>query len=149
MSDMIIELKIKKQISSDLDFLGVPTSQKGFSYLCESIFFAVKHPKALKSIKAQIIPKIAEMFSAKCETVERSMRHSLEAAYFKNTLKNINKLIGFEYLSPYEKPSLTHFVSLLAERHIILYNKLLKENRQQILKSPHGILTPARSKKQI
>ena len=64
------------------------------------------------------------MFLAKVDSVERAMRHSLESAYFKNTLKNINTLIGFEYLSPYEKPSLTHFISLLAERHIILTNKI-------------------------
>lgn len=147
MKEIILELKCKKNIFSDLSFIGISSSQKGYQYLCEGILIAVKEPKLLKSIKLCILPKVAKMFLAKVDSVERAMRHSLESAYFKNTLKNINTLIGFEYLSPYEKPSLTHFISLLAERHIILTNKMLKENNDQLLKNKRKLFVPVQIKR--
>ncbi len=146
MKENLLEIKCKKNIFSDLSFIGISPSQKGYQYLCESIFIAVKEPKLLKSIKVCILPKLAKMFSARIESIERAMRHSLESAYFKNTLKNINKLIGFDYLSPYEKPSLTHFISLLAERHIITINKIFKECNEQLLKNKHKLFAPVHIK---
>ncbi len=150
MPELSAEIKCSENIYSDLAFLGISTSQKGFSYLCQAIFFAVQNPKLLKSIKANIVPKVASIYSTKSENVERAMRHSLEAAYFKNTLKKVNDLQGFCYLSPYEKPSLTNFISVLAERHIILYNKLLLKSsapqKHFMLKSFAPPFTPAKTR---
>lgn len=144
-----MELKCKKNIYSDLSFIGISSSQKGYQYLCESIFIAVKRPRLLKSIKLFILPKVAKTFDVKVESIDRAMRHSLESAYFKNTLKNINKLIGFDYLSPYEKPSLTHFISLLAERNIIVYNKIAKEKKDHLLKNNQKLFLPVHVKRLI
>lgn len=144
-----MELKCKKNIYSDLSFIGISSSQKGYQYLCESIFIAVKHPQFLKSIKLFILPKVAKIFDVKVESIDRAMRHSLESAYFKNTLKNINKLIGFEYLPPYEKPSLIHFISLLAERNIIVYNKIAKEKKDHLLKNKQKLFLPVHVKRLI
>ena len=142
MKKFVIELKCKKNINSDLSFIGISSSQKGYQYLCESILIAIKQPKLLKSIKLLILPKVAKTFDVKVESIDRAMRHSLESAYFKNTLKNINKLIGFDYLSPYEKPSLTHFISLLAEHNMIAYNKMTKENKNNLLKNKQKLFIP-------
>lgn len=148
MSNLSADEQCYNNVFSDLRFIGLSCSQKGFSYLCLTILFAVQNPISLKSIKANLIPKVANYFNVKIENVERSMRHCLDAAYFKNTLKKINELLGFNYISPYEKPSLTNFISVLTERNIILYNKMIKEERaknRNLLKSTLPIFTPPKS----
>ena len=129
-----LEMQCLNMIASDLSSLGFHSSSKGYSYLCHTIFFAVQDCRLLSSIGSKIFPKVAELFETKPSTVERTCRHSLDAVYLEGGLKNINSLVGFNYIKPYEKPSLTNFISTISERNIARFNRLKMALKKRSLK---------------
>ncbi len=131
-----LEMECLNMIASDLSYLGFNSSSKGYRYLCHSIFFAVQDCKLLSSIGSKIFPKVAELFETKPSTIERTCRHSLDAVYLEGGLKNVNVLLGFNYIKPYEKPTLTNFISTISERNISRFNRLkMKLEKRKIKKS--------------
>lgn len=129
------EMECLNMIASDLIALGFSTSTKGFTYICHTILFAIKDNRALSSVNSKIFPKIAALYGTKTANVERVCRHALDGVYFSGGLKNINSLLGFEYLRAYEKPGLANFISTLAEHNIIKSSQLKRSSLQPKKKS--------------
>lgn len=129
------EMECLNMIASDLIALGFSTSTKGFTYICHTILFAINDSKALSSVNSKIFPKIASLYATKTSNVERVCRHALDGVYFSGGLKDINTLLGFDYLKPYEKPGLSNFISTLAEHNIIKSSKLKRSSVQAEKKS--------------
>ena len=134
------EMECLNMIASDLVRIGFSASTKGFTYICHTIFFAVQDSKNLTSVNSKIFPKIAALYGTKTSNVERVCRHALDAVYFEGGLKNINRLLGFEYLKPYEKPSLSNFISTLSEHNIIKLSRRSRSNSQKSEKRKKSLI---------
>lgn len=119
-----LEMQCLGRIASDLRKLNISPNCRGYLYLCHAILLAALSGKPPRSIKAELFPKIANLYETKVENVERSCRHALDTTYYQGGFKILNKVLGCQYLSPYEKPSLTNFISTFAEKYIIKMNKI-------------------------
>lgn len=119
-----VEMACLEIISCDLRRIKINPKCKGYSYLVHAIFLSSINDIRPKTIKSVLFAKISNMFDTKVENIERACRNAIESAYFNGGLKLMNKTLGFECLAPYEKPTLTCFISTFAQKYILLIEKL-------------------------
>lgn len=119
-----IEMDCLEMISGDLKRIKINPKCKGFSYLTHAIFLSSVNEVRPKTIKSVLFANVANMFDTKVENVERACRNAIESAYFNDGLKLMNETLGFECLAPYEKPTLTCFISTFAQKYILLIARM-------------------------
>ncbi len=129
------DIKLFNLITSDLSELGFSSSTKGYTYISHAIFFAVQDKQHLCSIHGTLFPKIAQLFKSSTKNVTKACRAAVDNAYFSGGFKNINEVLGFSYLLPYEKPKLNNFISTLTERSTLWFNKIKDEGLDKTKKS--------------
>lgn len=115
-----VEMECLEMISSDLKRIKINPKCKGFSYLTHAIFLSSVNQVRPKTIKSVLFAYVANMFGAKVENVERACRNAIESAYFNEGLKHMNETLGFDCFAPYERPTLTCFISTFAQKYILL-----------------------------
>lgn len=126
-----LDMVCLNSIANDLALIGFCKNSKAYTYMCHAIFFAVQDSKNLSSISSKVFSKVAEFYNTKPANIEKACRHSLDAVYFDGNICKVNDVLGIKYLKPYEKPHLTTFISLLAEKHFIQLNKLILHREKQ------------------
>lgn len=119
-----IEMECLEIISYDLKRIKINPKCKGFSYLLHAIFLSTTNDIRPKTNKSVLFTKISNMFDSKVENIERACRSAIEAAYFNDGLKLMNETLGFECFAPYEKPTLSCFISTFAQKYILLIARL-------------------------
>lgn len=118
-----IKMNCLEMISCDLKRIKINPKCKGFTYLTHAIFISSTNDIRPKTIKSVLFAKISDMFDTRVENVERACRNAIESAYFNDGFKVINETLGFDYLIPYERPTLTSFISTFAQKYILLMQK--------------------------
>lgn len=116
-------IKYLEMISDDLRMVKVNPKLKGFTYLTHAIYLSSINNIRPKTMKSVLLTKIAEMFDTRVENVERGCRSAIESAYFNDGFKKINQVLDFDFLAPYERPTLTSFISTFAQKYILLIAK--------------------------
>lgn len=124
-------------IAADLSQIGFSKNSKAYTYMCHAIFFAMQDCNNLYSISAKVFTKVAQFYNTKPANIEKTCRHALDTVYFDGNICRVNDVLGIKYLKQYEKPHLTTFISLLAEKHVIKLNKLIlsRQKKRKLFKS--------------
>lgn len=74
-------LLYQRLISETLFALGIPANMKGYRYLTWALAQIDREPELLNLLTKALYPMIARRFNVKHPSVERAMRHAIEAAY--------------------------------------------------------------------
>lgn len=132
-----LDMKCLNSIASDLAYIGFDKNSKSFMYLCHAIFFTAHDYKDLAAVNCNVFTKIANFYNTKPANIEKTCRHALDTVYFDGNICRVNDVLGIKYLKQYEKPHLTTFISLLAEKHVIKLNKLIlsRQKKRKLFKS--------------
>ena len=70
-------------------------------------------------ITKELYPGIAKRFSTSASKVERAIRHSIEVAWTRGRIENINQLFGYNIYSKNDKPTNGEFIALVADKLIM------------------------------
>ena len=93
---------------------GITANIKGYYFLREAIHSVIRNPELISSITKRLYPYLAKHFDTTPSKVERSMRHAIEAAWLRGTLKNINTLLDVKVYEQSYRPSNSEFIALVA-----------------------------------
>lgn len=93
--------------------LGIKPNLKGFNYLKEAIYL---HSVIIYTV-------IADKCCASAKNVERSIRTSIEAVWYRNTLNRSHKLFESAYINADYPPSNTIFIATMSEIIKLTFNK--------------------------
>lgn len=93
--------------------LGIKPNLKGFNYLKEAIYL---HFVIIYTV-------IADKYCASAKNVERSIRTSIEAVWYRNTLNRSHKLFESAYINADYPPSNTIFIATMSEIIKLTFNK--------------------------
>lgn len=93
--------------------LGIKPNLKGFNYLKEAIYL---HSVIIYTV-------IADKYCASAKNVERSIRTSIEAVWYRNTLNRSHKLFESAYINADYPPSNTIFIATMSEIIKLTFNK--------------------------
>lgn len=99
---------------------GISESQKGFSYITESIW-QIHHDRSLiNAVIKQLYPSVAEKFNVSHTKIERATRHAIEQAWEDNGFLNMNQFFIPNSLHRYDKPSNAEFIAMIADQLMLL-----------------------------
>ena len=122
MLDMADEQQPKtldEKITSVFLVIGIPAHIKGYHYLREAIRMVYFQPELINRITKELYPGIAKRFSTSASKVERAIRHSIEVAWTRGRIENINQLFGYNIYSKNDKPTNGEFIALVADKLIM------------------------------
>ncbi len=96
--------------------LGIPPHLKGYQYLREAIKIVLAEPAMIYSITKGLYPRVAERFGVTPTKVELAIRHTLEVAWQRNKMDNINEVFGCDIYLKNCKPTNGEFIALVADK---------------------------------
>jgi len=110
---------LDEKITSVFLVIGIPAHIKGYHYLREAIRMVFYEPELINRITKELYPGIAKRFSTSASKVERAIRHSIEVAWTRGKIENINQLFGYNIYSKNDKPTNGEFIALIADKLIM------------------------------
>ena len=110
---------LDEKITSVFLVIGIPAHIKGYHYLREAIRMVYFQPELINRITKELYPGIAKRFSTSASKVERAIRHSIEVAWTRGRIENINQLFGYNIYSKNDKPTTGEFIALVADKLIM------------------------------
>jgi two-component system response regulator (stage 0 sporulation protein A) len=110
---------LDEKITSVFLIIGIPAHIKGYHYLREAIRMVFFNPDMINRITKELYPGIAKKFSTSASKVERAIRHSIEVAWTRGKIENINQLFGYNIYGKNDKPTNGEFIALLADKLIM------------------------------
>ncbi len=101
-------------ISEFLIDLGLDPVLKGFSYIVKAV---VEFPGIIRSNKTvkDLYGIIAEGHGVSLKSVERSIRMSLEAAWYSDKINLSNKIFDSQYIDEQNIPANARFIAAVSE----------------------------------
>lgn len=110
---------LDEKITSVFLVIGIPAHIKGYHYLREAIRMVYFQPELINRITKELYPGIAKRFSTSASKVERAIRHSIEVAWTRGKIENINQLFGYNIYNKNDKPTNGEFIALVADKLIM------------------------------
>lgn len=106
-------------IASLLNQLGIPRNTAGYNYLLYIILKINNSNNINIKLTTELYPQIAEELDSSVKRIERGLRYSIEAAWYRNS-DGIKDILGY-----YDdcKPYLSEFIWLLADKYRIINSK--------------------------
>lgn len=95
--------------------LGIPANKRGFHHLCVAVKLALENPELQHHLMHGLYPKVAEQLGTNVCCVERSIRTAITSAWNRGRPDLIEKHLGRGVITPYEKPTNSEMISLIAE----------------------------------
>lgn len=107
---------LDEKITSIFLSIGIPAHIKGYQYLREAIKIVIHSPEMINSITKELYPAIAAHFDTSSSKVERAIRHSIEVAWARRKIENLNAIFGYNIYGKNDKPTNGEFIALIADR---------------------------------
>lgn len=107
---------IEEEVTCILHEVGVPPHLKGYQFLREAITMVIGDLNVINSITKLLYPSIASEFNTTPSRVERAIRHSIEVAWSRGNIDNINSLFGFTVNIEKGKPTNSEFIAMVADK---------------------------------
>ncbi len=95
---------------------GIPAHIKGYHYLREGIRMVYHDQTLINRITKELYPGIAKKFNTSASKVERAIRHSIEVAWTRGKIENLNALFGYNIYGKNDKPTNGEFIALVADK---------------------------------
>ena len=107
---------LDEKITSIFLSIGIPAHIIGYQYLREAIKIVIHTPEMINSITKELYPAIAAHFDTSSSKVERAIRHSIEVAWARGKIENLNAIFGYNIYGKNDKPTNGEFIALIADR---------------------------------
>ena len=105
---------IGEQISAMLMQIRVPAHLNGYRYLRSGVEMALKQPELLENVTYSLYPAIAKEHDTTAVSVERAIRHAINAAWNRGGPEEFSRLMGC-HLESCDKPTNCELLSCLVE----------------------------------
>jgi two-component system response regulator (stage 0 sporulation protein A) len=110
---------LDEKIANIFISVGIPAHIKGYQFLREAIKMAINTPEIINCITKKLYPSIADKFETSPSKVERAIRHTIEVAWNRGKIENINNIFGIKIYSANEKPTNGEFIALVADKMLL------------------------------
>lgn len=117
--------RIEETIKMLLLEIGIPANLNGYSFLSYAICLLVEQNKISGKITKELYPAVALKFGSTVSRVERAIRHAIDTAWCRGKITHINEIFGINLYTEYEKPTSCEFISLVADRVIMMKNSAI------------------------
>lgn len=113
------KIGVEEAIADLLRSMGMPTHIRGYRYVSYAIHLVIDDVRYLDAVTKRLYPGIAKVYNTTPSSVERSIRHAVETAWDRGSIKVAEKYFGCTISPRKDKPTNSEFISTLA----FLYKK--------------------------
>ena len=114
---------VATEVSTILQELGIPPHIKGYQYLREAIILVIEKVDLMSAVTKELYPSIAKKFNTTASRVERAIRHSIEVAWSKGQIENMNRIFGYNVILDKSKPTNSEFIAMISDNLRLNINK--------------------------
>lgn len=111
-----VQRNLEEKITNIFLTIGIPAHIKGYHFLREAIKMVVEDNDIINRITKELYPGIAKKFNTTPSKVERAIRHSIDVAWSRGKVENINQLFGYVVYDKNDKPTNGEFIALVADK---------------------------------
>ena len=108
-------IEMEALVTGVLHEIGMPAHLKGYQYLREAVVLSLEDLSLLGAVTTVLYPRIAVRFDTTPSRVERAIRHAIEVAWEKGSLKDYPMHFGFT-ASTVTKPSNAECIALMTDK---------------------------------
>lgn len=108
--------RIDRYLSNLFLQIGMPANKAGFRYLREAIRLVIQDPSLERRLMRGLYPLVAERFGSSAYCVEHGIRCAITAAWIRGKPETIEQLLGRGVMPPFDRPTNSEFISLVAEK---------------------------------
>lgn len=109
-------MRLCSKIDKMLIEFKITPSLNGFQYIKECLIIILIKRGKVGGLFRCIYNQIAREYETTVSSVERAIRTALDIIWENAQAKVINKVVGINAFGMYDKPSITQFLTLLAEK---------------------------------
>lgn len=109
-------IKLQAKIDKMLIELKITPALSGFHYIKECVMMTLMKGGKVGGFFREMYRQISTEYRTSPSSVERAIRNALDNIWKNARAKTINKVIGLNLYTQYDKPSITQFITLLAEK---------------------------------
>ncbi|MGI6571784.1 MAG: sporulation transcription factor Spo0A [Caldicoprobacterales bacterium] len=110
------QINLEERITNIFLAIGIPAHIKGYHFLREAIKMVVEDNDIINRITKELYPGISRKFNTTPSKVERAIRHSIDVAWSRGKVENINQLFGYVVYDKNDKPTNGEFIALVADK---------------------------------
>lgn len=107
---------LEQEVTGLIHEIGVPAHIKGYQYLRTGIIMCVSNSEYISSITKTLYPSIANEYHTSPSRVERAIRHAIEVAWSRGSMKTLDDLFGYTISIGKGKPTNSEFIALLTDK---------------------------------
>ena len=111
--------ELRQKVSVCLKRLGISPRLRGYRYLVEGILLVMRDISILDRCTSVLYPYLGKIFHSTPERVERCMRYSIETAFERGNLSDIEQVFGYTVDVSKGKPTNSQFMAMVAD-HLLL-----------------------------
>ncbi len=108
-------VKAEKNIAWILNETGIMPNLKGFKYLKQAVIMCLENDSILEGVTKFLYPEIARINNTSNSRVERSIRHSIEVAWEKDSGISYYKIMGFTDHNNGKRPTNSEFIASVVD----------------------------------
>lgn len=99
--------------------LGFQANQRGYRYLREAVVMVCQDGEVFNSVTKILYPKVAKKFRTTDKQVERAIRNTIETAWEKGNIENINQTFGVSVKNGSHRPTNSEVIEVLTDKVLI------------------------------
>lgn len=108
--------EIDRKIDKLLKKIDFPFHMKGYEYVKEAIFIAIRTPEIINEKEAVLYTKVANNCQTTPPRVERAIRHAIEFTWYIGNINILNLYFGNNIGGDKEIPTNRDFIYVLLSR---------------------------------
>lgn len=112
-------LELFTRVTSILVKHGFHANQTGYRYLREAVCLVYEDPERITCVTKLLYPDVAKIFESTGKQVERAIRNSIETAYAKGDLKQLQELFKDCKEKGIRRPTNTEAVKVILEYAVV------------------------------
>ena len=103
-------------VTSHIKSVGITANVKGYYYLRDAILMVFEDFDLISRLTTDLYVRVAEKYDATPQRVERAMRHAIESAWNRGSVKVLEDFFGYTICDTKGKPTNGEFIAMLADK---------------------------------
>jgi two-component system response regulator (stage 0 sporulation protein A) len=106
----------KDVVTRHIKTVGITANVKGYYYLRDAILMVFDDFDLISRLTTDLYVRIANKYNATPQRVERAMRHAIESAWNRGSIKVLEDFFGYTICDTKGKPTNGEFIAMLADK---------------------------------
>ncbi len=113
---------VKYEVTKVINEVGMPAAMRGYDYVRYAVIYSIENPTALLNVTKELYPAVAKEFNTTIVSVERNIRHAIEAVWKNGNIEKLKNLFGYGFCNESTRQKNSNFIAMIVDSMKVKYN---------------------------